>query len=79
MVFFTIALIIYIFIGALLGGLYYYLSYQEEGFDDLEDMHYLPIWIAALWIAVAPLAFAIYYAKEKAENKIESRWENDSL
>lgn len=58
--------LVYICIGSALGGHYYYLRHKEN-YDDLEDMSYLPVWIAILWIVVAPPAFAILYAKIKAE------------
>lgn len=60
--------VLYIIIGSALGGLYYYLQYKEDC-SDMEDMYFLPIWITALWIFVAPLAFAIYYAKRKTEGE----------
>ena len=66
-------LAIYILIGSLLGGFYYYLMYKEDSYTDLEDMCYLPIWIMALWFIVAPLAFAIYYAKKKAESEDDEK------
>lgn len=62
-------LTIYILIGSLLGGFYYYLMHKEDSYTALEDMYYLPIWIMALWFIVAPLVFAIYYAKKKAESE----------
>lgn len=65
--------VLYIAIGSSLGGLYYYLAYKENECYDLEDMGYLPIWIAALWVIIAPLAFAIYYAKKKAESEDEKQ------
>jgi len=66
-------LTIYILIGSSLGGFYYYLMYKEDSYTDLEDMCYLPIWITALWFIVAPLAFAIYYAKKKAESEDDEK------
>ena len=66
-------LAIYILIGSSLGGFYYYLVYKEDSYTDLEDMCYLPIWIMALWFIVAPLAFAIYYAKKKAESEDDEK------
>ena len=66
-------LAIYIIIGSSLGGFYYYLVYKEDSYTDLEDMCYLPIWIMALWFIVAPLAFAIYYAKKKAESEDDEK------
>lgn len=56
-----------------LGGFYYYLMYKEDSYTDLEDMYYLPIWIMALWFIVAPLAFAICYAKKKAESEDDEK------
>ena len=72
---FLIALIviIYILIGSSLGGFYYYLMYKEDNYCDMEDMHYLPIWIMALWFIVAPLAFAINYAEKKVESEDEEK------
>ena len=66
-------LAIYILIGSSLGGFYYYLVYKEDSYTDLEDMCYLPIWIMALWFIVAPLVFAIYYAKKKAESEDDEK------
>lgn len=75
MIFIILLLVVfYITIGSSLGGLYYYLIYKEsEGYCDLEDMGYLPVWITALWVIIAPLAFAIYYAKKKAESEDEKQ------
>lgn len=74
MVFLIVFLVaIYILIGSSLGGFYYYLMYKEDIYADLEDMYYLPIWIMALWFIVAPLAFAIYYAKKKVESEDDEK------
>ncbi len=72
---FLIVLIVitYILIGSSLGGFYYYLMYKKNSYSDLEDMHYLPIWIMALWFIVAPLAFAIYYAGKKVESEDDEK------
>ena len=69
---FIILSLLYIIVGAALGGLYYYLAYKDCH-DDLEDMHFIPIWIAVFWPFVAPLAFAIYIAKRAADDELNGK------
>lgn len=73
MAIFVLLVILYVIVGSLLGGLYYYLMYREDRCSDLEDMSYMPIWIAFLWVFVAPMAFAIYYAKKKVESEDDEK------
>lgn len=74
MVFLIVLLVAaYILIGSSLGGFYYYLMYKEDNYSDLEDMYYLPVWITIFWFVVAPLAFAIYYAKKKVESEDDEK------
>lgn len=70
---FVLLIAAYILIGSSLGGFYYYLMYKEDSYSDLEDMYYLPVWITIFWFIVAPLAFAIYYAKKKVESEDDEK------
>lgn len=63
-------IILYIIIGSSLGGLYYYLMCKEDNED--EDKECLPMLMGFFWIGIAPMVFAMYFAKKKAESE---RWE----
>lgn len=70
MVFIVLLVIfLYIVIGSILGGLYYYLIYKNTTCNDLEDMVYLPVWITFFWPLIAPICFAIFYARKEADKK----------
>lgn len=80
MVFLIILLaVVYILIGSFLGGYYYYIVCKEwknnghYGSPDLDDMCGLPVWIACFWVLIAPITFAIYFAKKKAESEDDEK------
>ena len=59
-------ILMYVIVGALIGGTYYYLQLQDDKYN--LDM-FAAAWSGILWPVVAPFTFAFYFAKKMSRRK----------